>query len=280
VRSLFVAHWVDNALAGAALEGGVRGVFINIFNRFQTGRYFTTARCPERGQGEEVRTLSAGELQILADLFPAAAPLAAEGMPAYPRGRRCNTRGLTWLGMYALGRLMERHMLIEADHLSERARESVLAFAERNRYPLVSSHTGTGGAWTPAQLRRLQRLGGITAARLDTAPRLARALMRLRRWGPGVALGTDVGGFSSLPGPRSDARREPLPYPFRSAGFRFDRQRTGDRVYDLNADGVAHYGLVADLVADMRRHGDRRALGPLFRSAGAYLRMWRRAVER
>jgi microsomal dipeptidase-like Zn-dependent dipeptidase len=273
VRSLFVAHWVDNALAGAALEGGVRGVFINVFNRFQTGRYFTTARCPRPGQGEEMRTLSRGEMEIVAGFYPAVAPLVEEGMPTYPAGRRCNPRGLTKLGRYALQRLMDRHMLIEADHLSERARESALALARRRGYPLVSSHTHTGGHWTPAQLRRLHAIGGIATARLDTAPALARELVRLRP----AALGTDVGGFSSLPGPRADAARRPLRYPFSSTGFRFVRQRTGRRVYDLNTDGMAHYGLLADLVADMRQQGARAALRSLFGSAEAYLRMWRRA---
>jgi microsomal dipeptidase-like Zn-dependent dipeptidase len=274
VRSLFVAHWVDNALAGAALEGDVRGVFINVFNRFQTGRYFTTVRCPRPSQGEEMRTLSRVEMEILSDFYPATAPLVEEGMPTYPAGRRCNPRGLTALGRYALRRLMDRHMLIEADHLSERARESALALAERRGYPLVSSHTHTGGHWTASQLRRLHGIGGIAAARLDTAPKLARELVRLRP----AALGTDVGGFSSLPGPRGDAAQRPLRYPFESAGFRFVRQRTGSRVYDLNADGMAHYGLLADLVADMRQRGARDALRSLFSSAEAYLGMWERAA--
>ena len=48
-------------------------------------------------------------------------------------------------------------------------------------------------------------------------------------------------------------------------------------MFDLNTDGVAHYGLVADLIADMRQHGRGRAVRSLFRSAEAYLRMWRRA---
>ena len=280
VRSLFLAHWVDNALAGAALEGGLKGTFINVFNRFQTGRYFRATRCPRPGQGEEVRTLSQLELDVLAELYPAAAPLADEGMPPYPPGRLCNPRGLTALGRYAVGRLMDRGMLIEADHLSERARDSVLALAKRRRYPLVSSHTDTGGTWTTAQLRGLYATGGIAAARLDTAGPLARTLGRLARFAPdgaGVPLGTDVGGFASLPGPRRDAARAPLRYPFRLAGMRFARQRTGTRVFDLNRDGVAHYGLVADLLADMRQRGHRRALRSMFGSAEAYLRMWSRA---
>jgi microsomal dipeptidase-like Zn-dependent dipeptidase len=284
VRSLFMAHWVDNALAGAALEGGVRGVFINVFNRFQTGRYFTTSRCPRRGQGEEMRTLSAGEMQVLAGFYPAVAPLVPEGMPSYPRGRRCNPRGLTSLGRYALRRLMDRHMMIEADHLSERARSTALALAVRRGYPLVSSHTDTGGVWTEAQLRRLYASGGIASARLDGARGLARNLVRLdriaraaRRRG-GVPVGTDVGGFASLPGPRHDAARRPLRYPFTLSGFRFARERSGRRVFDLNRDGVAHYGLIADLVADMRQQSDRSALRALFASARAYLRSWRRAA--
>ena len=42
---------------------------------------------------------------------------------------------------------------------------------------------------------------------------------------------------------------------------------------------MAHYGLLADLVADIAQgHGDTRALPPLFRSAEAYLETWRRAT--
>jgi hypothetical protein len=48
---MFVAHWVNNAFAGAALEGGAKGVFINILTRVQTGSYFTTGRCPTGARG-------------------------------------------------------------------------------------------------------------------------------------------------------------------------------------------------------------------------------------
>jgi hypothetical protein len=178
-------------------------------------------------------------------------------------------------------------MLIEADHMSEKARARALEIAEARDYPLVSSHTGTGGVWTPAQLRRLYRLGGFASATPDTAPELARKILELRshRAGKrffGVPLGTDTGGFSSLPGPREGAGRDPLGYPFRPfrCKIRFGRQRTGERTYDLNADGVAHYGLFPDLLADVRgQPGGRRALRVLFRSAEAYLRTWERAAE-
>jgi hypothetical protein len=281
---MFVAHWVNNALAGAALEGGAKGIFINIFNRFQTGRYFRTEPCPRPAEGEEVETLSPGELGVLADFFPAAAPLADEPMPTYPPGDQCNTRGLTRLGRYAIRRLMARHMLIEVDHLSEKARREVVAIADRKEYPLVSSHNGTGGAWTAGQLERLYALGGFASVTPDEAQALADKILEQRRFRDrdrffGVGLGTDTGGFSSLPGPPPDAAANPLEYPFRSyrGGVVFGRQVTGERTFDLNSDGVAHYGLFADLLADVQRQpGGPRALGLLFRSAEAYLRTWRR----
>ena len=92
VRSLFVAHWVDNAFAGAALEGGTKGVFINIFNQVETGHYFNTGPCPDPSQGEEVDTIGPVETRILGQFFPAAAGHPADaGLPgrassATPRG--------------------------------------------------------------------------------------------------------------------------------------------------------------------------------------------------
>jgi microsomal dipeptidase-like Zn-dependent dipeptidase len=283
VRGMFVAHWVDNAFAGAALEGGAKGLFINIFNRFQTGSYFKTGRCPARGQGVTVGSLSQVELQVLAGLFPAAKPLASQPFPTYPKGLQCNARGLTPLGRYLIRRLIAEHMLIEVDHMSERARDAVLAIAARAHYPLISSHNGTGGEWTSAELRKLHALGGYASVTPDTAPKLAAKLRRMARFGFfGVGIGTDTGGFASQPGPRPDASGRPLRYPFRSYDRRvtFTRERTGTRTFDLNTDGVAHYGLMADLVADMQQQrSSRRALPSLFRSAEAYLRTWQRALR-
>ena len=91
---------------------------------------------------------------------------------------------------------------------------------------------------------------------------------------PGVA--------SRPPAPRADAAAHPLRYPFRSYDGRvtFGRERTGSRAFDLGTDGVAHYGLVADLLADTEdASGGRQAMSLLFSSAEAYLEMWERAVR-
>ena len=287
VRTVFPMHWTDNAFGGSALEGGAKGIFINLLEAFQTGHYFRTGPCPEPGQGEEMGSLSQVELSVLSSFFPAAAPLAQAPFPQYPAGRQCNVNGLSPLGRYLIKRLMANHMLIEMDHMGEWAREVVLKIAKRRHYPLVSGHTGTGGFWTTAQLKLLYRLGGLASATPDTAPALARKVEtfkqdRAKRRYFAVGLGTDTGGFSDLPGPRPDAAQTPLAYPFRSfrSKVTFQRERTGGRTFDLNTDGVEHYGLIADLLADMAQHGGRPALRSLFRSAEAYLRMWELAYAR
>jgi len=140
---------------------------------------------------------------------------------------------------------------------------------------------GRGRGWfrlvyNPRQARRAIERGKL-AAKIE----LLKAYRNKRRYF-GVGLGTDTGGFSSLPGPRPDADRLPLTYPFRcyDGKVRFDREQTGGRGFDLNTDGIAHYGLLADLVADMQQHGGGQALRSLFRSAEAYLRLWQRAYRR
>ena len=75
VRTVFVAHWVDNAFAGAALEGGAKGVFINAMERLQTGHYFRTGPCPQAGQGEEV-AFSLPLAAVLSGPLPRARPAA------------------------------------------------------------------------------------------------------------------------------------------------------------------------------------------------------------
>jgi hypothetical protein len=55
---------------------------------------------------------------------------------------------------------------------------------------------------------------------------------------------------------------------------------TGERVFDLNSDGVAHYGLFADLLAQMRSaDGGAAATRSLFGSAEAYLQAWEAARD-
>jgi microsomal dipeptidase-like Zn-dependent dipeptidase len=70
-----------------------------------------------------------------------------------------------------------------------------------------------------------------------------------------------------------------LEYPFTLDGFgTFSRQQTGDKTFDFNMDGLAHVGLLPDLVADLKQVGlGEQDLDPLFQSAEAYVDLWQRA---
>src|SRR5206468_7432727 len=139
-----------------------------------------------------------------------------------------------------------------------------LKIAAARRYPLVSSHTNTGGLWVPEELQQLYKLGGFATARIDDASKLPGVLLSFKRYGAtGVGLGSDTGGFNALPGPAADAAKRPLRYPFRSFDRRvkFSRERTGTKTFDVNRDGMAHYGLLPDLLANVQRQPrGRRAL--------------------
>lgn len=111
--------------------------------------------------------------------------------------------------------------------------------------------------------------------------------------GAAVAFGSDFNGLAQHVGPRfgeDGCDRDPhqwsaqqmtrrLQYPFTLDGFGvFERQVTGQRVFDFNIDGLAHIGLYPDLIADMLEVGVRKEeLEPLFNSAKAYIETWRRA---
>lgn len=267
ISSLFLAHWVDNALGGAALEGGDKGTFISLFQVEQTGTFFATGPCPEAGQGEEP------PVALPAEVASALSPLAGNA-PVYPEGKQCNVKGLTDLGRYAVERLLDAGFLIEADHLSERARLELLDIAERRGKPVVSSHTDTGGPWSESTLRRHLALDGLATATPAASADLPAKVARFARLGASaVGLGTDTGGFATLPGPEPGA----LSYPFTLNGTVFERQRSGERTFDHGADGVAHYGLFADHLAAMAsKPGGEAAADLLMRSAEAYLRMWER----
>ena len=164
VRTLFVAHWVNNAFAGAALEGGAKGAFINVFNRIQTGAWFHTGACPHAGPGRGGRHAEQGRAAGPGELLPDHQADRQEGMPSYPAGRQCNVQGLTASAAYLIRGLMAP---AHADRGRPPQRAGARAGAGDRRahhYPLVSSHTDTGGTWTRAELRRLYALGGFATA--------------------------------------------------------------------------------------------------------------------
>jgi len=92
----------------------------------------------------------------------------------------------------------------------------------------------------------------------------------------GFGYGSDMNGLGDQSAPTS---RTPIAYPFRSFAGRvaFGRERWGERVFDMNRDGVANYGLHADWLQELRVLGGRPLMSDLFRGSEAYLETWERA---
>ena len=59
------------------------------------------------------------------------------------------------------------------------------------------------------------------------------------------------------------------------------RSVAGRRDFDINLDGMAHYGMLPDFLQDLRNNGATPdQLAPLFRSAEDYIKMWERCEDR
>ncbi len=120
-----------------------------------------------------------------------------------------------------------------------------------------------------------------------------------------VAMGSDFNGIAGHVGPRFGSAacggdgpersaqekaaalpstdlnyRGRLQYPFTVPGFgQFGYQVSGERTFDFNKDGLAHIGLLPDMVADLYNIDPNADLEPLFHSAKAYVDMWSKVAS-
>jgi microsomal dipeptidase-like Zn-dependent dipeptidase len=290
IRSFFPTHDFDNAFAGSGLFAASE-VFLNVGNKVETGEYFHAETCPEEGHGANL----VGIPEIPIDNVFAALINQTLGLvlPTYPPAPHCNSRELTDLGEYVIQKMMDQGFILETDHLAHRARYKVIEMARANgNYPMISSHSRAGGEYTE-NMRQLMHSSGAMISPLPrdwSAVEMTQALLHEIEFKNqnrvsyfGVGFGSDINGMALQPGVRADAAEHPLQYPFKSYDGKvtFERQVSGERVFDLNLDGVAHYGLYADLFADIQQQpGGDEAMKYLFRSAEAYLQLWQRAYER
>jgi hypothetical protein len=93
----------------------------------------------------------------------------------------------------------------------------------------------------------------------------------------GIGYGADMNGFGHQGGAREGAQN-PVKYPFKSfdGNVTLDRQHSGERVWDINVDGVANYGLFPDWVEDLRMIAGDQIVNDLAKGSEAYLEMWER----
>jgi microsomal dipeptidase-like Zn-dependent dipeptidase len=282
VRQMELANKFDNALSGVAFDDGTQGVIVNVGNRQATGRFWRMEHCTSKPYDRQPTPVPAGSALegVVRLLIPSGV------LPVYPKGPVCNPRGLTDLGRHFLDGMMDRGMMVDPDHMSVKARAQALDYIDARRYSgVISSHS-----WADdPSYRRIYGMGGFVAAMKSNANDYLKIwhehkhLWRESKSKHPFAMGfaDDMNGFSSQPAPRSDAAENPLPYPFTSPvddGVQVDRQITGERVFDLNKDGVDHYGLYADWIGDLKHVGGQRIIEDMAGATDAYLESWERAV--
>jgi hypothetical protein len=175
---------------------------------------------------------------------------------------------------------MQRRLIFDPDHMSVLARNEALDLVESENYPgLFSSHSWS----TPNAMPRIYRLGGVVTPSSGDSESFVEKWRRLKQdffngdYLFGLGYGADQNGFASQGGPRVGAPNS-VAYPFKSfdGNVTLDRQRSGQRVYDINVDGVAHYGLYPDWIEDLRMLAGDEIVRDMGRGAEAYLQMWER----
>jgi len=282
VRQLVVIHKFDNALGGVAFDGGTKGTVINLGNFYGTGQFWAMETCDpdDTGVHDNDQSLPEGLDQHTALFGGILATFAPGALPVYPPPHHCNIQGLSPLGAHAVQAMVDRHMIIDVDHMSVKARQQTLDLLDAAHYSgVISSHSWA----TPDAYPRVQALGGVTAPYAGgstgfVAEWRARKASADSRYLFGIGYGADSNGLGAQGGPRADAADNPVRYPFTGfGGVVIDQQVSGQRVYDVNVDGVAHYGLYPDWVEDLRVQAGDEIVADLARGSEAYLQMWERA---
>ncbi|MFG2330825.1 discoidin domain-containing protein [Streptomyces sp. NPDC048604] len=276
VRSMFLCHKFDNALCGVRFDSGTTGVAINIGQFLSTGTFWMTEKCAGPQHDNPIGLAAAPP--AMAKKLP-----AGVGVPNYASDAKCNKRGLTSLGEYAMRGMMDRGMMLELDHMSVKAAGRALDILESSKYPgVISSHSWMDLDWS----ERVYRLGGFIAPYMHGAEGFigeAREKAELReKYGVGLGYGTDMNGVGGWPGPVGEGASNAVKYPFRSfdGGSVIQRQVTGERTWDINKDGAAHNGLVPDWIEQIRlTSGGPAVIGELAKGAESYLGTWKKTED-
>ena len=292
VRQMELVNKFDNALSGVAGDEGTTGLLVNSANFLETGSYWAMEHCPGV-DGKHDKAQYAAPAGIDPEqqdaLFGAIARLSGvQPAPLYGPPEHCNRRGLTELGTHLVGRLAQRGMIFDPDHMSVAGRDAALDLLEQLRYPgVISSHSWS----TPDAYPRIYRLGGTVMPYAGDSTGFVEKWRRHLTWADpryyfGFGYGADMNGLGAQGDPRGAGVPNPVTYPFTGlGGVKVNRNVSGERVYDVNVDGVAHYGLYPDWIEDLRKVADASSPGAgaqiaddMARGVEAYLQMWERAV--
>ncbi|WP_183095405.1 hypothetical protein [Nocardioides stalactiti] len=294
VRQMELVNKFDNALSGVAGDSGEIGVLVNSANFLETASFWQMEHCePADGESADNPQTVLPTLPEQDAIFGAIFSLFGDAiqlpqLPVYGPPAHCNKRGLTDLGEHLIRALAERHMIFDPDHMSVKARQSSMDLIEELDYPgVLSSHSWS----TPDTYPRIYRAGGFITPYAGDSTGFVDKWRRHVEWADpryywGIGFGADINGLGAQGDPRGADVPNPVTYPFNGInGVQVDKQQAGERVWDINVDGVAQYGLYPDwvqdlgMVADTQRAGDGAAIrDDMARGTEAYLQMWERAL--
>ena len=282
VRTMYPTHRFDNQFGGARQEDG----FINVGQWLATGRFFETEVCDAETRGRNFVSgfPLIGNVPVIKDILDMIGlnPVYDETQPL------CNQHGLSDLGVYLINRMIDMGMIIEMDHMSTKTANAVMDIVKARHYSgVISGHSWLNSAQdgSPHKVQKgIATQGGILAPYNSPSTSLQGGIDRYLNlventpFLNGVPFSTDMGGIGNQAPARADAATNPLLYPFTTEeGIQIDKQVSGNRTFDLNNEGLAHYGLVADHIQDIREQTPARIYDSVMNSAEAYLQMWKRA---
>ena len=280
VSTFFPVHKFDNAFGGARMDGGEIGILINGGNHLETGHFFDVQTCRgSQHDNEQMNAVPPGGLSTL--LNSTGRMLAAGQIPVYPAPPQCNALGLTSIGAHLIRKMIAQHVIVELDHMDVKTAADALGILQNHHYSgVISAHS-----WDdPHANAQIYKLGGFVTPIAGASPQAFidqwKATLKVRdsRFysGAGFGYGADMNGLAEESQPTSG---HPISYPFNSydGHVSFGREQWGQRVFDLNKDGVANYGLFPDWIQELQTLAGRAIVGDMFHGAEAYLEMWERA---
>jgi microsomal dipeptidase-like Zn-dependent dipeptidase len=299
VRQITPIHSMDNAFGGTAMYFGL----FTVANFFVTGHGFEPRDCRSEGvlfQGGQCnkRGLSSLGDFYLRELMSQKILIDVDHMS------RLSLEGAFRIAQQYDYPVMTSHSWFMQVSQNEKRAEGHLEQRDFQRIRelggLVSVITAQGGR---SEIATFDGTRGIPHDCGYSSQSFVQAYLHgIREFGGPIAFGTDFNGFAGQPAPRfgPDACRAkekgsgeigpkaalggPMPYPFSVhgvSGRTLGKSKVGTREYDYNVDGLAHIGMLPDLVQDMKTMGVSPAeLEPLFRSAEQYIRMWEKVESR
>lgn len=288
VRQMELVNKFDNALSGVTGDGGPTGIVVNQGNKSETGNYWKMDTCPaDAGEAHDKAQLNPGDIpgsgsftgrdSLVAQVLSLAGTSGAA--PLYPPAPHCNVLGLSPLGDYLIREMAEKGMLFDPDHMSASARTAAMDLIDELGYSgVVSSHSWADDTIYP----RVYEAGGVVTPSDSNLAGFLEDYNKSKAWADdrflfGFGYGSDVNGFSSSAGPIGDETT--VDYPFTGFGGAIvDQQTSGSMTYDVNTQGVAHYGLYTDWIQGLFQLGGDQFFEDMTLGPEAYLQMWERAV--